>query len=289
MGSEERARRARTMAIVCTALGMGAMMAAPLARSATPGPSPTASPRASATMSTSAPAPISAPPIGEQPARHASSAPPETPGWVDAGKVHALVYPPRIASASPPPVTVMLHGLGGYPESACAPFAGPSTDRGWLVCPRGEVPCGDGASWRVRPEDDGVIEASLDALAREHPGRVDSTSPRVLVGFSLGGTAAVRIVASQKEGQGRYAGLVVVASQVQIDGRLLERVGVKRVVLAAGDMDMTSGPLQATTRALNHVGLSTRFVSLGHYGHGYPADMADIMREPMEWVGAVVD
>jgi predicted esterase len=184
----------------------------------------------------------------------------------------------------------MLHGLGGFPQSACAPFVNAATDRGWLVCPRGEDACGDGARWRVRPEDDGrVVEASLDALAREHPDGVDASSRRVLVGFSLGGIAAVRIAQSEKDGHGRYVGLVVIASQVHPDGTLLARAGVKRVVLAAGDLDMTSAPLQADARALNRVGLPTRFVSLGRVGHGYPADMADIMSEPIAWVAGAAE
>jgi predicted esterase len=256
MGSEERARRARTMAIVCTAMGIGAMIVAPMARSAAADPGPA----------------------------------PESSGWIEAGKVHAFVYPPRSNASSRTPVTVMLHGLGGYPQSACAPFVNVATDRGWLVCPRGEDAYGDGSRWRVRPDDDGrVVDASLDALAREHPDRVDSSSRRVIVGFSLGGTAAVRIAQSEEEGRGRYEGLVVIASQVHLDGALLERAGVKRVVLAAGDMDMTSAPLQADARALNRVGIAARFVSLGHFGHGYPADMADIMREPMAWVAGAVE
>ena len=36
-------------------------------------------------------------------------------------------------------------------------------------------------------------------------------------------------------------------------------------------------------------GLATRFVSLGHVGHGYPADMQERMREPMQWVASDED
>jgi hypothetical protein len=38
------------------------------------------------------------------------------------------------------------------------------------------------------------------------------------------------------------------------------------------------------SRSLDAHGLPTRFVSLGNFGHGYPADMEERMREPMEWV-----
>ena len=47
---------------------------------------------------------------------------------------------------------------------------------------------------------------------------------------------------------------------------------------------MTSKPLQDDARLLDRAGIPTRFVSLGRFGHGYPADMEARMREPMAWV-----
>jgi hypothetical protein len=49
---------------------------------------------------------------------------------------------------------------------------------------------------------------------------------------------------------------------------------------------MTSAPLQEDARNLASQGVPTRFVSLGRYGHGYPPDMEERMREPMTWVAA---
>ena len=111
---------------------------------------------------------------------------------------------------------------------------------------------------------------------------MDASAPRVIVGFSLGGIAAVQIAQGTV---GKYSGLVVVASQVHPDAAALKKAGVKRVVLAAGDLDMTSAPLQQDARTLASQGVQTRFVSLGKYGHGYPPDMEERMREPMTWVG----
>ncbi|HTB78875.1 MAG TPA: hypothetical protein VK762_36780, partial [Polyangiaceae bacterium] len=42
-------------------------------------------------------------------------------------------------------------------------------------------------------------------------------------------------------------------------------------------------------RLLGLAGLPTRFVSLGHFGHGYPADKEERMREPMAWVAGSED
>jgi predicted esterase len=219
---------------------------------------------------------------------------PESPGWIEAADTRAFVFPPQHSVSSAQPVTIVLHGLCGEPRSACWPFVDPSTARGWLVCPRAEDPCGGGSRWRLRPEDDTLrVETSIGELARERPGMVDVSSPRVLVGFSLGGIAAVRIAQTARgdqDGNGRYAGLVVIASQVHPDAELLKKAGVERVVLAAGDLDITSKPLQEDARAMNRAGLPTRFVSLGKFGHGYPPDMRERMREPMAWVaGADAD
>ena len=272
------AGRARAAAVVSTGLGLLAMVSAPLARSAAaPGhadPAPAATVTASASV---------APAAGEAPSRPSRTVP-KDPEWVHgSGAAKALVYAPAVAAASPRPVTVLMHGLCGHPQNSCAPFVDVATSRGWLVCPQGEDACGTGARWHLRPADDAqVIEDSVAELGRGHAGDVDGAAGRILVGFSMGGIAAVQI--AQSASPGTYAGLVVIASQIQPDARALERAGIKRVVFAAGDLDMTSAPLQADARALDARGLPTRFVSLGRFGHGYPADMKDRMREPMEWV-----
>jgi len=265
------------MAMVCTGLGLAAMIAAPLARSQTPSSSGA---RAAGAPSAAATGALAS--AGEQPAPRTRVS--EAPAWVEAeapaGK--AFVYPPRGEDDTPRPVTVMLHGMCGQPQSACAPFVDVSTARGWLVCPRGEDACGGGTRWRLNgPDDARLVDASVRAVASGHDGRVDDAAPRVLVGFSLGGTAAVQIAQASV---GRYRGLVVIASQVHPDAAALKKAGVKRVVLAAGDMDMTSAPLQKDAQTLEAQGLPTRFVSLGHTGHGYPPDMEQRMREPMQWV-----
>jgi predicted esterase len=263
------------------------MVLAPLARTALATPNGTTT---NAPATASAPAPVPAPAPATASASLAGEAPaprarvPEAPAWIDAeasaGK--AFVYPPSGESRAPRPVTVMLHGMCGHPQSACGPFVDVSTSRGWLVCPKAEDPCGGGTRWRLHGPDDGnLVENSVRAVVRGHDGEVDASAPRVIVGFSLGGIAAVRIAEASTR---TYEGLVVIASQVHPDAEALKKAGVKRVVLAAGDLDMTSLPLQEDARALDAHGMPTRFVSLGHFGHGYPADMEERMRGPMTWV-----
>jgi predicted esterase len=266
------------MAMVCTAVGLAAMIVAPSARSQTPAGSPAAA--ASPAPATSAVAGS----VGEGATVRAAAAP-EVPAWIEAENAagKAFVYPPQSPAETARPVTVVLHGMGGHPQSACGPFVDVTTSRGWLVCPKGEDPYGNGSRWRLRgPDDANLVEASIGAVAHEHTGEVDTAHPRVLVGFSLGGIAAVQI--AQASSAGRYAGLVVIASQVHPDAAALKNAGIQRVVLAAGDLDMTSAPLQQDARILAQQGMPTRFVSLGKFGHGYPADMEARMREPMTWV-----
>jgi predicted esterase len=214
---------------------------------------------------------------------------PEHATWVEAeGPIgRALVYPPREESESARPVTVFLHGLCGDPQNACAPFVDVTTTRGWLVCPRGEDVVAGCTRWRLQGGDDAqLVEASVRAAAREHAGEVNLSAPRVLVGFSLGGIAAVRIAQAS---MGTYEGLVVIASQVHPDASLLKRAGVKRVVLAAAELDLTSAPLRKDAVILASQGIPTRFVDLGQFGHGYPPDIADRMREAMQWVAGDAD
>jgi predicted esterase len=266
MVRDGRVQGARRMAMLCTGLGLGAMILAPLARPA-----------------------WATPTSGGESARSAARAL-AAEGRAGADQAPAVVYAPQRDLGTQQPVTVLLHGLCGDPGRACAPFVDASTARGWLVCPRGEDPCGGGSRWRLRPDEDGQrIEASVRALARDRSDQVDVSSPRILVGFSLGGIAAVRIAQSGAEPPGLYAGLVVIASQVHPDAALLMKAGVKRVVLAAGDLDMTSRPLHDDAGLLARAGLPTRFVSLGNVGHGYPADMEERMREPMAWVAGTPD
>jgi predicted esterase len=271
----ERARKACVTGVVCAAVGLAAMMFSSVARSQTATSAAGVAPAAPSAVAGS---------VGEQTTTRAHSTP-EVPAWVEAddSKGWAFVYPPAKQSDAAQPVTVLLHGMCGHPQNACAPFADVSTSRGWLVCPQGEDECGGGASWRLNgPSDSQLIDASVRAVAQDHRGEVDTTSPRILVGFSLGGIAAMQI--AQKAASGTYSGLVIIASQVQPNAALLKKEGIQRVVFAAGDYDMTSAPLQRDARILSQQGVPTRFVSLGKFGHGYPSDMQERMREPMQWV-----
>ena len=167
MGGDGRVRRARRMAMMCTAIGLGAMMLAPLARPARATPTEGGESAASAERSLEA----------------------EGRG-TEEGKAAAVFYPPQNGQASPRPVTVLLHGLCGDPRRACAPFVDASTARGWLVCPRGEDSCEGGSRWRLRPEDDARrVEESLGAVARDRAGQATTRGSSDSQAFRRGSSA----------------------------------------------------------------------------------------------------
>jgi pimeloyl-ACP methyl ester carboxylesterase len=181
-------------------------------------------------------------------------------------------------------VTVMLHGMCSVPEAECPSFVDGATPYGWLVCPRGPSPCADadGASW-VWPFDLNAqgIEETLARVRELHPGEVDVSRGRVLVGFSLGALAAMQLA---HDGNGRYAGLVLVGAEVYPNAALLSEAGVLRVVMAAGEQDMMRAHMVQQAALLDAQGIPTRFISLGDVGHAYPDDIDERMAEAIAWV-----
>jgi predicted esterase len=169
----------------------------------------------------------------------------------------------------------------GHPENACPWFAEGATPHGWLVCPRGPNVCGSGASWGSREEDERLVESAITRASAQWPGEVSARSGRTLVGFSLGGIVALDLA---QKSEGKYVGLVLIAAQARPNAALLKKAGVHRVVMAAGDYDMTHDTMESDARALDAAGLSARFVSLGKVGHTFPRDMSTRMKDALDWV-----
>ncbi len=200
------------------------------------------------------------------------AAPDPGPFWLDAGDVPVVVYPPKDHSRAQP-VTVFLHGMCDVPQNECPWIAPAATEHGWLVCPRASLACqGGGAAWSFTHAGKNV-ESAVERLVAARPGQVD-TEGRTLMGFSLGGSVAMNLA---QAGDGRWAHLVVIAAKVTADKRRLDHAGVRSVVFAAGDYDMTHGSLLGATRRLDRAGFPALFVSLGKVGHTFPADMDEKM------------
>jgi predicted esterase len=124
------------------------------------------------------------------------------------------------------------------------------------------------------------IRAALDAADALAPGK-RTRQGGTLLGFSNGAYFAAEVACSEP---GRWTGLVLMSMKLDLDPKRLQRAGVARVVLAAGDRDASRDSMKAQAARLADAGVETRFMSLGDVGHEFPADMADRMCSAIAWV-----
>jgi predicted esterase len=192
-----------------------------------------------------------------------------------------VAYGPADASAARPPV-LYLHGMWSSPEEQCALFERSATTFGFLVCPRGNAPNGDGRMWTgtyatVAPS----VHAALDAAAATAPGKLDRAAGGTLIGYSNGAYFAAEVAQAEK---GKWTGLLLLSMRLDLDPARLRAAGVRRVVLASGDKDPTRDGLKSLADKLDAAGLPARFVGLGPGGHELPADLDARMCEPIAWL-----
>ena len=133
-----------------------------------------------------------------------------------------VAYPPADTSA-PRPAIVYLHGMWASPEDSCGLFEHSATAFGFLVCPRGNAPLGDGKMWSgtyasVAPS----LHAALDAAAAARPGKLDRNAPGTMMGYSNGAYFAAEIAQAEP---GRWTGLVLLSMHLDLDARALARGG----------------------------------------------------------------
>lgn len=203
-----------------------------------------------------------------------------TPFWLQTkGGGRAIVYPP--AHAGRQPLAVMLHGMCDAPENECPWLAPAVTPHAWLVCPRASLACrGGGAMWSAARRNR-TVEGAVQSLEKARPDEVD-TAGATLMGFSQGAYAAFSIARTDP---GEWSRLLLIAAKVYPDAKRLERHGVQRVLFAAGDYDMTHGPMATAARRLSRRGYPARFMSLGKVGHTFPSDMTKRMTDAVGWLG----
>jgi len=188
---------------------------------------------------------------------------------------------PATDTAAPRPAMVYLHGMWASPEDSCGLFERAATPFGFLVCPRGNAPLGDGKMWSgtyasVAPS----VHAALDAAGALWPGRVDRAGAGTMMGYSNGAYFAAEVALAEP---GRWSGLVLLSMKLELDAARLRAAGVKRVVLGAAEKDGARASLQALASRIDAGGLPARFVSLGPGGHELPADVGALLCEPVAW------
>ena len=159
--------------------------------------------------------------------------------------------------------------------------------RAVLVCPKGNVPCGNGAAvWG------GGLQALVDIVDRAlltTETTLGETRPRkhdILFGSSGGAFAARNLINSGRTG---WSGLVLVGAKIQLDLAATRRAGIHRVLLAAPDGDAAATAMRAEKTTLCRAGIPARFISLGSHGHGMDDASPGKLAAHMDWVMGITD
>lgn len=198
------------------------------------------------------------------------------------GKRPAWYHAPK-SEPSRRPLTVFLHGMCALPEWECPVFEA-AAGSSWLLCPPGPAACeGGGAMWVGTT---GALEKRIDksvALLAEHENGSVDLGRRVLVGYSLGAPAALRVALAQP---GRWQRLVIVNAGTEPSAAQLGRAGITRIALVAGEQDATAAKLKKAAKRLAASGLDARYFSMGKVGHYFDAGSAERLREALTWIGA---
>jgi predicted esterase len=206
------------------------------------------------------------------------------------------VYPP-LSQAPRAPLVVVLHATCMQPASVCDWFGAAGRDSGWLVCPSGNSTCYGEPDWYGNGTTKGAfLERAISKVQDTIPTFVDDRRG-VLFGWSRGAYAARDIVYAAASGKDpklaelgqRFRGLVLVAAQVTPDVEKLRAFGITRVVMAAGDLDMSTPTMTAAVKTLKKKGMEARWISLGKIGHVWPEDFDVRMREPIAWAAGNED
>jgi predicted esterase len=185
--------------------------------------------------------------------------------------------------ARPRPVTIVLHGMCSEPERICAHFAPLVSRHEWLICPRARSRCPGGGSIWPRKSFERDVELGMERVRALHPGELDESAGRTLVGFSLG---AFRALDLAHAAVGRYPRLLLIGARIEPDPVRLRRAGVKRLLLSAGDWDMMNAHMQRRTRSLRRAGFPATFLGLGPVGHAFPADFPVLLERALAWLHA---
>jgi predicted esterase len=190
----------------------------------------------------------------------------------------ALLHAPR--SKKPAALVVFLHGMCALPEYECPVFE-PGTRDAWLLCPPGPLACGgNGAMWTGDSNKlVKAIRSSVDAAVARHGAEIDAAR-RVLVGYSMGGSAALRVVLKEP---GKFQSLVIVNAGVLPSAADLRRAGVTRVAFVAGERDRTAQKLKHHAARLLKAKLDARYFSLAKTGHYFDANSAALLAESLSW------
>jgi predicted esterase len=172
------------------------------------------------------------------------------------------------------------------PADVCDFWSAGGRDGNFLVCPAGPSTCYGAPDWSGTPKlKADTLSAALGAVDGSYGAWVDHDRGDVLIGYSRGAFAARDVL---YERAGRFRGLILLSAAVSPDPEKLKAAGIRRVVLATGDLDGSRPVMKKALLALEAAGIPTRFVSLGRIGHWLPRDLETILRDAIAWVAPPV-
>jgi predicted esterase len=188
------------------------------------------------------------------------------------------------------PVLVYLHGRGGHPEADCRRWASLARRYGWLVCPSGPVPYGDGRAWDNNwPSAHHATMAAINAL-RDKYGRRVQLWGNTLIGFSEGAYAAMNVGVREPRTFNRW--LILAANSKYWGGPGLEALGsakdrVRRVFLITGEHDGVIEGTHQVEEWLHKAGVPTRVITPSNMGHETPLEKkTEMYRSALSWLDA---
>lgn len=188
------------------------------------------------------------------------------------------------------PILVYLHGRGGHPEQDCRRWAPLARRYGWLVCPSGPVPYGDGRAWDNNwPSAHHATMAAISAL-RDKYGRRVQLWGNTLIGFSEGAYAAMNVGVREPRTFNRW--LILAANSKYWGGPGLEALGsakdrVRRVFLITGEHDGVIDGTHEVQAWLHKAGVPTRVITPSNMGHEVPLEKkTEMYRSALGWLDA---
>src|SRR5450432_2260513 len=215
-----------------------------------------------------------------------------------AGGMH-MVTPPGVAPAyyfeptgpgrhGMRPILIYLHGRGGHPEKDCQRWAPVARRLGWLVCPSGPSPYGDGRAWDNNwPSAHTATMAAIQVL-REKYGRRVQLYGNTLIGFSEGAYAAMNVGVREPHVFNRW--LILAATDRYWGGPGLEALQtakerVRRVFLITGEHDGVIDGTHQVEDWLGRAGVDTRVVTPDDMGHELALDRKpELYHQALSWL-----
>lgn len=197
----------------------------------------------------------------------------------------ALELSPAPSPQEPAPVRQarILHGACSDANWTCDRLRGALPDGLVAACAEGNAACEDGGvDWiGTGPEKADHLDAFFADTAINEPAMAEQDN--VLVGFSRGAFVARDVALARP---GRYSAIVLIGASIALDPNVLKAAGIRRVVLACGDLDSAAKSMQSNHTKLAAAGIETRFVSLGRVYHTLPEDTAQRLRAALTWASA---